>query len=174
MAGHSNAKTTGLYGRRNDNIIGGGKWHGPGTERTSQTKVLPCNMRNRARDVVNSVCKDLRLSPTPEVVWIRPVTADAALEILNRCKHAYENGIPPAGSIPPVRCFVEGDIRQGFTPFEPTNEIWIRSDLSHFLALEFIAAHETRHVWQNQPKTKSCMVIDAQQKGTHIRTAMPL
>jgi hypothetical protein len=43
------------------------------------------------------------------------------------------------------------DITEGYTPPGPPNEIWIRSGLSDLPKLEFIAAHETRHIWQKRP-----------------------
>ena len=122
-------------------------------ERIFEDEGLPCNMRDRAGGMVTFVCAELSLSPVPKVVWIRPLTEDAAREILKHWRQTFEGGIPPPGSIPPVR-ELQMDITQGFTADVQTDEIWIRSDLSDFPALEFITAHETRNIWQNQPQNR--------------------
>lgn len=123
-------------------------------ERISADEPLPCNMRDRARGMVSFVCQELSITPVPEVVWIRPLTETTAREIVKRWKQTFENGIPPVGQTSPVR-ELDRDIRQGFTPDGQTKEIWIRNDLTDFPALEFITAHETRHIWQNQPQNRS-------------------
>jgi hypothetical protein len=44
---------------------------------------------------------------------------------------------------------LRGDIRAGYTPCRPDlHEIWIRNDLTAFPALEYVVAHEVRHLWQ--------------------------
>lgn len=100
-------------------------------------------LRNRANEVVAFVCTELHISPLPEVIWIQPASAEVVATLFGpRVQACFEERHPFY-----TRIRREKDIQGGFTP-EHLTQVWIRSDLSAFPALEYAAAHETRHIWQ--------------------------
>jgi hypothetical protein len=95
-------------------------------------------MRQRTSQVIEVVCTDLSI-PRPKVVWIQPASPVTTAHSLG---HTVADEINPAFAR--VRC----DILQGYTPEQLDQQIWIRISTSRIPSLEFVAAHETRHVWQ--------------------------
>jgi hypothetical protein len=99
-------------------------------------------VRERAIEVIAFVSADLGISP-PAVIWIRPASPAAASHVLGptACDWADERHQKFAR--------VGNRIPGGYAPWpEELREVWLRSDLSAFPALEYVAAHEVRHVWQ--------------------------
>jgi hypothetical protein len=99
---------------------------------------VDARMLERTREVIEFVSAELRISP-PKVVWIQPASPVATARALG---HSVADEIN--STFARVRC----DILQGYTPEQLDHQIWIRSDTSRIPSLEFVAAHETRHVWQ--------------------------
>lgn len=98
------------------------------------------NMIARAEDVRAFVCADLRIEP-PRIVWIRPAPPTSKHGAL---KFDHEEELDPV-----VR--LREDARGGYTPKNPQlHEIWIRSDLAACPDLEYVVAHELRHVAQKE------------------------
>jgi len=94
----------------------------------------------RAEDVRAFVCPDLRIEP-PGIVWIRPSPTTSKRPPLRK---DYEEEL---GSVVRLRDEVPG----GVTPSNYSlNEIWIRSGLKACPDLEYVAAHELRHVAQKK------------------------
>jgi len=81
----------------------------------------------------------------PKSVWIRPVPPPAAAAALGgraldvRLEESHRSAFTR----------LPEPVREGYTPCHPDlHEIWIRSDLTASPDLEYVVAHELRHVWQ--------------------------
>lgn len=101
-------------------------------------------MRQRVTEVIVFVSAELGISQ-PEVVWIRPTSPTAAARVLGQvAKDCADESHPEFAR-------VTRDIREGYVPGpEELRQVWIRSDLSTSPNLEYVAAHETRHIWQKE------------------------
>jgi hypothetical protein len=111
------------------------------------------NIRRRTYDVMEFICADLKHSPHPAVLWLRPISPELASDILRRWMQNPENLIP--GKRTPTKS-LNHDLKGGYTPRAFPNEIWLRNDLSAPY-LEYAVAHEIRHVWQ---KSKDMSIFD--------------
>lgn len=117
----------------------------PGINRYCYGKVpeqeVSTEMVERTKAMAAFVCADLRLCSPPEIVWIRParkteIPGTRVQDVVLEERKA---------SFPRLR----EDIKGGYTPGCPRlHEIWIRADLKDYPALEYVVAHELRHVWQ--------------------------
>ncbi len=99
---------------------------------------LDAAVRERAAKVIEFVANELSISP-PRVVWIKPASPVAAAGAL---RHNFVDETHPRFAR------IRVDILGGYTPEHLDNQIWIRNNVSRVPNLEFVAAHETRHVWQ--------------------------
>jgi hypothetical protein len=105
------------------------------------TDKVDLDIRYRTNAVVAFVCAELHISPLPEVIWIRPAPADLVAKLFGTLvQGCLEERHPRYTRVRP-------DIQEGYTP-EHLTQIWIRSYLSACPNLEFVTAHETRHIWQ--------------------------
>jgi hypothetical protein len=94
----------------------------------------------RAYSVVAFVCPDLRIEP-PRIVWISPAPPTSKGGAF---KQDYQEELDDV-----VR--LRKDTTGGFTPSNHRlREIWIRSDLTACPNLEYVVAHELRHVAQKK------------------------
>jgi hypothetical protein len=91
----------------------------------------------RATAVIAFVSKALVIPP-PKLVWIKRSSPEETSSVL---KHAL------ADELHPEFARVRSKIIGGYAP-QYIDHVWIRSDVSRFPDLEFVAAHETRHIWQ--------------------------
>jgi hypothetical protein len=99
-------------------------------------------MRERTKEVIVFVSTELCISP-PEVVWIRPSSPTSTTRVLGPVAYRWADESHPEFARVPYR------IRNGYTPWpKELRQVWIRRELSAFPDLEYVAAHETRHVWQ--------------------------
>jgi hypothetical protein len=99
------------------------------------------DMRARAGVVVEFVCANLRLCSPPKIVWIRH--AQEAERPTTAFREVYLEETAAFPRLPK-------DIQGGYTPLNRSlYEIWIRADLEAWPDLEYVVAHELRHVWQN-------------------------
>jgi hypothetical protein len=121
-------------------------------ERLSSDVILPNNVRDRARDVVEFVGRRLKPTVLPQVIWIRFVTQDVATEIIKRRRAAGDLAVGCPSPVLRLEMRIDG----GFTPNDDSNEIWIQRDLD-LPTLEFVVAHEVRHIWQ---KTTNVAIFD--------------
>lgn len=97
--------------------------------------------RDRANDLIAFVSTDLDIPP-PEVIWIEPSSPTVTTNALGHTPQLY------ADHIHPEFARVPDDIRGGYTPrWQHLRQIWLRRELD-LRALEFAAAHETRHIFQ--------------------------
>ena len=112
--------------------------------KVSEQEVTP-EILQRAGAAAAFVCADLRMLRPPKSVWIRPVHPPAAAAALGgraldvRLEESHRSAFTR----------LPEPVREGYTPCHPDlHEIWIRSDLTASPDLEYVVAHELRHVWQ--------------------------
>ena len=94
----------------------------------------------RAHNVVTFVAAELGIAP-PDVIWIQPSSPTVTTRALGDIPQQYSDHIHPEFAR------VRRDIRGGYTPAWNLRQIWLLQEPA-FWALEFAAAHETRHIWQ--------------------------
>lgn len=94
----------------------------------------------RAQDVRAFVCPELRIEP-PKIVWLRPAPPNAKREPL---KFNYQEELDAIVRVP-----IDVQNGTGVTP-QNLDEIWIPSDLTAHPNLEYVVAHELRHVAQKK------------------------
>ncbi|MCX6631415.1 MAG: hypothetical protein NTW28_27700 [Candidatus Solibacter sp.] len=99
-------------------------------------------MQGRATEAILFASADLGIAP-PAVVWLRPSAPVDAASALGRTAYNWADECHAEFARVRVR------IPAGYTPWpEKLREVWILSEVSRFPALEFVAVHEVRHVWQ--------------------------
>jgi hypothetical protein len=105
--------------------------------------VVAVETRERALDVIAFVSAELGIAP-PNVIWIQPALPAVTTVALGHIPQLYADHIHPEFARIPDR----DDIHGGYTPAWPQiRQVWLRRELG-FWALEFAAAHETRHIFQ--------------------------
>ncbi len=112
--------------------------------RKLSTNEVDLELRGRATETILFASADLEIAP-PAVVWLRPSSPVDAAKALGPT--AYNWADECHAEFARVRAHISG----GYTPSPKYfREVWILSEMSGFPALEFVAVHEVRHVWQKQ------------------------
>jgi hypothetical protein len=102
---------------------------------------IDIRMRDRTKGVVSFICAELQIFPFPDVIWIQPAPVGVVSQLFGVRVQRYFEETHPSYTRTKI------DIRQGYTP-EHGRQVWVRSDLSAYPDLEYVVAHEIRHIWQ--------------------------
>jgi hypothetical protein len=130
MAGNSNAKTTGLCDRRNDDVSVG-EVESPLTGRARITPIMPAANASAEDSARNDVMMASGLNPNARNVPISVVRADTAAHIVFiAAKMAAKAMIPATNNPSTRRALVRADIDNGFERSPHSRERSERNSIS--------------------------------------------
>jgi len=125
------------------------KHYNPATQRywyrCIPAETVPENKRTLATRALRFFAADLALSPAlPKIIWVIPEDWQIAHEAVSAAnRRAFETGEPYQ-----CDCFNEAEDFGGYTKFDQTESIHVRSDLD-LGRIPGTIAHELRHLWQD-------------------------